>query len=302
MAAYRLAADNLIGVELVTADGEVLNVTDASHPDLMWALRGGGGNFGVAVSLEYRLHPLGMVVGGLIAHPFEAARDVLRFCREAAESCSDDFSVFGALAHAPDGSGLKLAAMLVCHTGGLEQAERDLAPVKAFGEPLMVEVGPMPYPVLNTILDAGFPKGALNYWRSSFARGLDDALIDTIVDRFAVVPSPMSAVVFEHFHGAVTRIGVTDTAVPHREPGWNLVLPSVWMDPADTEANIAWTRDTFAAVQEHLVGRRLAQLPRGRRRERRHPRRLRAELRAPARGQAALRPAQRLPPDHNIAP
>jgi FAD/FMN-containing dehydrogenase len=120
----------------------------------------------------------------------------------------------------------------------------------------MVEVGPMPYPVINTILDANFPKGSLNYWRSSFTQGLDDGLIDTAVERFATAPSPMGAVVFEHFHGAVTRIGVTDTAVPHREPGWNLLLPTVWMDPATTEANVAWTRETFAALQEHFVGRR----------------------------------------------
>ena len=168
MAAYGLAADNLVEVELVTADGAILSVSDDSHPDLMWALRGGGGNFGVAASLEYRLHPLTTVVGGLIAHPLDAARDVLRFAAEAADAASDELSVFGALAHAPDGSGTKLAAMIVCHTGDPETAERDLAPLKAFGSPLVVDVGPMPYPVLNTILDAGFPVGALNYWRSSF--------------------------------------------------------------------------------------------------------------------------------------
>jgi FAD/FMN-containing dehydrogenase len=256
MAAYGLAADNLIEVELVTADVAVQSVTDASHPDLMWALRGGGGNFGVAASLEYRLHPLRTIVGGLIAHPFDAAGDLLRFYREAAASCSDELTVFGALAHAPDGSGMKLAAMIVCHTGEPAQAERDLAPLKAFGAPIMVEVGPMPYPVINTILDPGYPTGSLNYWLSSFTRGLDDGLIDTVVERFATTPSPMNAIVFEHFHGAVTRIGVTDTAVPHREPGWNLLIPSVWTDPAETDANIAWTRQTFAALREHFVSRR----------------------------------------------
>ena len=158
MAAHGLAADNLVEVELVTADGAVLSVSDRSHPDLMWALRGGGGNFGVAASLSYRLHPVTTVVGGLIAHPFEAARDVLRFYREAAASCSDELTIFGALAHAPDGSGMKLAAMIVGHTGDPEQAERDLAPLIAFGSPIMVEVGPMPYPVINTLLDANYPR------------------------------------------------------------------------------------------------------------------------------------------------
>jgi FAD/FMN-containing dehydrogenase len=256
MAAHGLAADNLVEVELVTAGGEVLTVSDDSHPDLMWALRGGGGNFGVAAALTFRLHPLTTVVGGLIAHPLDAAGDVLRFAAGAADAASDELTVFGALAHAPDGSGAKLAAMIVCHTGEPEAAERDLAPLKAFGSPLVVDVGPMPYPVLNTILDGGFPVGALNYWRSSFTSGLSDSLIEAAAQRFSICPSPMSAIVFEHFHGAVTRVGVADTAVPHREKGWNLAMASVWMDPVDTEANISWTRDSFAALQEHFSGGR----------------------------------------------
>ena len=154
----------------------------------------------------------------------------------------------------------------------------------------------MPYPVMNTLLDGGFPDGALNYWLSSFTRGLPDALIDTAVERFAAVPSPMTAILFEHFHGAVTRIGPTETAVPHREPGWNLLIPSVWTDPADTDANVRWTRETFAALQPHLADPPLAQLPRRRPGRRRHPRRLRPELRAAPRDQAPLRPRQRLPP------
>jgi FAD/FMN-containing dehydrogenase len=197
-----------------------------------------------------------MIVGGLIAHPFEAAGELLRFYREAVASCPDELTVFAALAHAPDGSGMKLAAFIVCHIGDPEQAERDLAPFKDFGSPVMLEVGPMPYPVINTILDANYPTGSLNYWLSSFIDGLDDGLIDTAVARFATMPSPMGAIVWEHFHGAVTRIGVADTAVPHREPGWNLLIPSVWMDPADTDANIAWTRETFAALEEHFAGGR----------------------------------------------
>ena len=160
-----------------------------------------------------------MIVGGLIAHPIDAAPELLRFYRDAVATCSDDLTVFAGLVHAPDGSGHKLAALVVFHTGDPEVAERELEPFKAWGSPLMVEVGPMPYPVMNTILDAGYPAGSLNYWLSSFTRGLTDDLIDIAVERFASVPSPMTAMLFEHFHGAVTRVGVTDTAVPHREPG-----------------------------------------------------------------------------------
>jgi FAD/FMN-containing dehydrogenase len=109
---------------------------------------------------------------------------------------------------------------------------------------------------MNTILDAGFPDGALNYWLSSFTSGLSDELIDLAVERFRAAPSPMSAILFEHFHGAVTRVDPTETAVPHRTPGWNLLIPTVWLDPADTEANIAWTQETFAAMQPHFAARR----------------------------------------------
>ena len=252
-----LAADNLLSVELATADGEVLNVTEESNPDLFWALRGGGGNFGVATSFEYRLHPVSQVVGGLAAHPLDAAPELLRFWRDFTQSgIPDELTVFAALVHAPDGSGMKLAAMALCHAGSPDQAEEDIAPIREFGEPALAEVGPMPYPVMNTLIDANFPEGSFNYWKSSFAKGLDDALLDAAVERFASAPSPMGIILFEHFHGAVTRVGVSNTAVPHREEGYNVLLPTVWMDPADTDRNIAWTRETYDRFRPYFAERR----------------------------------------------
>jgi FAD/FMN-containing dehydrogenase len=256
MGKYGLACDNLEGVELVTAAGDVLQVDAGSYPDLLWALRGGGGNFGVATSFTYRLHPLSTVTGGLIAHPIEAAPDLLRFYRDAVAGASDDLTVFAGLVHAPDGSGAKLAALVVCHAGDPDSAAQELAPFLSFGSPVMTQVGPMPYPQMNTLLDAGYPTGSLNYWLSSFTRGLPDALIDAVLERFASVPSTMTTILFEHFHGAVTRVAPTDTAVPHREPGWNLLIPSVWTDPAATDANIRWTRETHTALSPHLDERR----------------------------------------------
>jgi FAD/FMN-containing dehydrogenase len=252
MAKHGLAADNLVAVDLVTAEGDILHVDAAAHPDLFWALRGGGGNFGIATSFTYRLHPVRTIVGGLIAHPIETAPALLRFYRDAVADAPDDLTVFAGLVHAPDGSGAKLAALVVFHAGEPGEAERDLAPFKTWGSPLAVEVAPMPYPVMNTLLDGGFPAGSLNYWLSSFTRGLPDELIDIAVERFATVPSAMSAILLEHFHGAVTRVGKTETAVPHRDPGWNLLIPSVWTEPADTSANMAWTRDTFEALRPHF--------------------------------------------------
>jgi FAD/FMN-containing dehydrogenase len=256
MAKHALAADNLIGVELVTADGEVLHVDEESNPDLLWGLRGGGGNFGVAASFEYRLYPLETVTGGLIAHPFERAGDMLRFYREATAEASDDLMVFAALVHAPDGSGMRIGGMIVFHTGTPEEADRDLAPFLEWGPPIVAEVGRMPYWVMNTILDANYPAGLHNYWLSSFTTGISDGLIETAIERFETIPTPMGAILLEHFHGAVCRVGVTDTAVPHREPGWNLVLPTVWDDSSRTDACVAWTRETHAAFGEHLSDRR----------------------------------------------
>jgi FAD/FMN-containing dehydrogenase len=252
MAKYGLAVDNLLAVELVTAEGDILHVDATSHGDLFWALRGGGGNFGVATSFTYKLHPVRSVVGGLIAHPIDAAPGLLRFYRDAVSNASDDLTVWAGLVHAPDGSGAKLSALVVFHTGDPDRAERELEPFKTWGSPLVVDVGSMPYPVMNTLLDDGFPPGSLNYWLSSFTRGLPDELIDIAVERFATVPSAMTSILFEHFHGAVTRVGATQTAVPHRDQGWNLLIPSVWLDPVDSEANIAWSRDTFAALRPHF--------------------------------------------------
>ena len=226
------------------------------HPDLFWALRGGGGNFGVATSFVFRLHPLTEVVGGLVAHPIDAARDVLRFYGDFTADVADELTVLAGLVHAPDGSSMPLVALLLCHAGPRERAEQEVRPLLEFGSPAVTEVGPMPYPVINTMLDDGFPRGTLNYWKSTFVRGITDGLIDTMVDKFAACPSPMSGIILEHFHGEVTRIGRQDTAVPHRAPGYNLLITSQWIDPATTDANIAWARDTFAALEpERAEGR-----------------------------------------------
>ncbi len=246
---YGLAVDNLLSVELVTAAGDVLNVTDESDPDLFWALRGGGGNFGVATWFEYRLHPLQEVVGGVIAYPFDAARDVLSFFRDLSQP--DELWVVAGLVHAPDGSGAKMATLVVCHVGPVDQAEKDLLPLLEFGSPIMSEVGPMPYPAVNTLFDAAYPRGALNYWKSSFLGDLSGDAIDELVGQFAVAPSPMSAMVIEFFHGAVCRVGVSDTSVPHREPGYNLGIFSEWTDPTATAENVAWAQETYAAMKPH---------------------------------------------------
>ena len=252
MARDGLALDNLLSADVITADGRVLRASEDENPDLFWAIRGGSGNFGVISSFEYRLRPVGpMVFGGLVAHPFSAASDVLRFYRELTSSASDDLVAYSGLIHAPDGA-TKLAAIVVCHVGPQEQAERDLAPLLAFGSPALSQVGPMPYTAINSMLDAGYPYGSLNYWKSSFMDELTDAAIEVFVDRFSQTKGPMTAFLLEHVHGAVTRVPESATAFAHRTPGFNILIPSVWLDPADTDENIRWTRESYAALQPHL--------------------------------------------------
>ena len=248
MGKYGLALDNLRSVELVTAEGQVLRASKDQEADLFWAVRGGGGNFGVATSFEYHLYPVGpMVIGGLVAHPFDRARDVLRFFRDSTASLPDEFTVFGGLIHAPDGA--KLAAMVTCHCGSLAAGEGAVRPLKEFGSPTMDAIGPMPYSQLNAMLDPAYPKGALNYWKSSFLAQLTDDAIDTMVACFARCPTPMGQLLIEHFHGAATRVGVGDTAFPHRADGYNLVVLSEWMEPANTDQCIAWARETYAEME-----------------------------------------------------
>ena len=257
MPKFGLATDNLLSAEVVTADGRVLTANADENADLFWGLRGGGGNFGVVTSFEYRLHPLGpTITGGLIVHPFDAAAAVFRFFRDFSVDVSDDVMLNAALLHAPDGSDARLAGILVAHVGTAEEAEKELAPLLAFGSPLDVQVGPMPYTVLNSLLDDGFPKGALNYWKSSFLSGLPDEAIEAMARDYASCPSPMSKVIIEHFHGAVARVSVEATAVPHREDGYNFLIASVWTDPATTDENIAWTRAAFESVQPYAAARR----------------------------------------------
>ena len=257
MGKYGLAVDNLRALEVVTAPGDVLKVSAEEHPDLFWASRGGGGNFGVATWFEYDVHPVGPVVmGGLAAYPFSAARDVVRFFRDFAASLPDELSVLGALIHAPDGSGTKLAAISVCHAGDLDAGGRAVAALKRFGSPVMDEIGPMPYSAVNMMFDAGFPKGALNYWKSNFLAALPDDAIDTMIERFAACPSPMSALLLEHFHGAATRVGPTETAFPHRSPGYNLLVVGEWMDAGRNGANVGWVRESYAAMAGHFTSGR----------------------------------------------
>jgi FAD/FMN-containing dehydrogenase len=252
MGKHGLTSDNLLSVEIVTADGRVQVASDDESPDLFWAVRGGGGNFGVAASFEYRIHPVGpTVTGGLVAHAFERAGDVLRFYREVTTSPPDELTVYAGLIHAPDGS--KLGAMACCHCGSLEDGETATRPIKAFGSPALDTIAPIGYCQINAMMDAGYPRGARNYWKSSFLADLGDEAIHTMIECYARCPSPMSQLFLEHVHGAVTRVGVEDTAFPHRAEGYDFLVLTQWMDPADDERCIGWARETYAAMEPFIA-------------------------------------------------
>ena len=248
MSKYGLTVDNVLSIDVVTAKGEVLRASASENDDLFWALRGGGGNFGIALSFAYTLHPVRQVTGGLIAHPFDAATDLLRAYRDLTSDLPDELMTWAALVHAPDGSGTKLAAFAVCHCGDPSDADADLEPFRSWGSPAMVMVDQMPYPAINMMLDAGFPRGARSYWKSNFLNELDDEAIDGIVGGFAATPSALSGIVIETLHGAPTRVPLDATAAPYREAGHNLLVVGNWLDAADDQANITWARATYDDV------------------------------------------------------
>lgn len=247
MRRHGLACDNLVSAAVVLADGSLVTASANQNPDLFWALRGGGGNFGVVTSFEFAAHPIGPVLAGMIIHPIDAARDVLRAYRSFTQTAPDELTVYAGLITGPDGS--KVAAFLPCYSGPLDKGEELLRPLIEFGNPVVSTVGSQPYVSVQRQLDAAYPRGALNYWKSSFLAGVSDELIDVVVDRFSEVPSPMTAIVFEHLEGAVARVPVDATAFAHRSAPYNMLITSVWSDPADNQANIDWTRGLFAAIE-----------------------------------------------------
>jgi FAD/FMN-containing dehydrogenase len=255
MGKYGTSADNLLSAEMVTSDGRVLTASADENPDLFWGIRGGGGNFGIAASLEYRLHAVGpTITGGPVMHPFEKALDVFRFYRESTASQPDELAMLAGLLHGPDGS--RVAGIVVSHCGTLADGEAAARKVKAFGSPVLDGIGPMPYCDLNSMLDASFPKGALNYWKSSFLDNLSDDAIRTIAGCYARCPSPMSGIFIDRMYGAVTRVPVSETAFPHRSPGYNFLLLAQWMNPADSERCMRWGRETYAAMKPFLASGR----------------------------------------------
>lgn len=252
MGKHGLSCDNLISVDIVTASGNRLTANAAENADLFWGVRGAGPNFGVITSFEFHLHPVSQVLGGLLIYPIEKAREVLRFYREFISTAPDELGTMAVLQTSPEGQ--PVTAIGLCYNGPIEAGQQALAPIRAFGPPAADQVAPMPYTVLQSLLDAGFPAGFQNYWKSNFLKDLSDDAIDVVVDHFAKTPSPNSVVLIEQLGNAVNRVGQDITAFNHRQARFNLLVLGMWEDVATNDTNIEWVRTLWDAMQPFSSG------------------------------------------------
>jgi len=253
MGKHGLTVDNLISADLVTADGEFRKASAKDNPDLFWALRGGGGNFGVVTSFEYRLHPVTQVLGGMVIYPLDQARDVLRFYRDFCGTLPDEAEAYAALLTAPQG--MPVAALILGYNGPIAEGEKVLAPARRFGKPVADVVAPMPYAARQRMLDEpNATHGLQRYWRSAFTEQISDGLIDVMVEGASSFSSPLSALLFFHMHGAATRVSPLATAFAPRRTQWDFDAIGQWADEGQSGAHTGWVRALWTKLEPHLKG------------------------------------------------
>lgn len=254
--------DNLIEAEVVTADSRIVTASETENPDLFWALRGGGGNFGVVTRFTLRLHPIGPIVfGGMLIYPPPMGAAVLRNFRDFFVDAPDEVGGGVAFITAPPiemvpepARGKPAVGVIVAYTGPLEGAEAALAPLLTFGPPVFAHVGPMPYVALQRLLDDANPHGLQNYWTADFLEELPDEAVETLASLASAPVSPVSQVIVVPGGGAVARVAEEATAFGERQAPFNIHYLSIWPDPADDDANIAHTRTLAAAMKPWTSG------------------------------------------------
>jgi FAD/FMN-containing dehydrogenase len=257
---HGLTADNLVCATVVTAEGSVVRADAHQHPDLFWALRGGGGNFGVVTELELALHPVGVVHGGMLMFEWSRAGEALSTYRDLMLAAPDDFGGCAALRLAPPAPfvpghlvGQPVASIVVAAFGDPADTERRLASLRALS-PAVDAVGPMPYVALQSMLDEGNPRGMQNHWKAGFLRELPDSAIAGALAAAVGIPSPLTVVLLQPLGGAYARVDEHATALSHRDAGWAYHALSMWPDPADTAVNRAWTEAFAAAMAPYGTG------------------------------------------------
>jgi FAD binding domain-containing protein/berberine-like enzyme len=260
---YGVTAGSLLSAEVVTADGSVVRASADENPELFWGLRGGGGNFGVVTSFTYRLHPVGpIILGGLLVSLPERAEDILRFHAEYWPSAPDDLGGGVAFISAPPEPFVPaemhfkpVVGHVICWTGDPEEGERVLAPIREVAQPVMDMVQPMPYVALQSMLDAGGPKGINGYMKAEFMEVLDEEAIGKLARHGAARVSPMSQIIMEPLGGAVARVGEDDTALGRRDVEWVYHALAMWMEPdaASAEANMTWAKTLSEDLRPHVT-------------------------------------------------
>jgi FAD/FMN-containing dehydrogenase len=252
---YGLSCDNLISADVVTADGNFLVASEQEHPDLFWALRGGGGNFGVVTSFQFALHPVKDVYAGPMFYELTDAGDLLRFYREFIADAPEELAAFPAFQIAPplpfipeDRHGDTFIGIVSCWTGPMELGERALEPFRKVAPVVAELVGPMPYPMLNSAFDELVPPGLQHYWKANFVKELSDEMIDAHLEHGPNVPAVNSTIHIYPINGAVHRVAPEATAFAYRDANFATVIAGMWPDPADNQRNIQWVRDYYDAT------------------------------------------------------
>jgi FAD binding domain/Berberine and berberine like len=249
MGKYGLTIDNLLSVEVVTADGRVLKASISEHPELFWAVRGGGGNFGIVTGFEFQLHPVSTLLAGMIFHPASNASDVMHVYREFTCTVPDELSIGLALASTPDG--LPMVALGLCYCGDLEEGEHVIKPLKNYGSPLVDFIRPMSYLELVSMLDGNVPRGRHYYSKARSLKFPTDEVFETMIEAHSARPSPWTQIVLQHVHGAASRVNQTETAFALREEYHSFQIMASWTEDAPREADthIKWVRSLWRATE-----------------------------------------------------
>jgi hypothetical protein len=248
MGKYGATCDNLLSAELVTAEGQILKASPEENPDLFWAIRGGGGNFGIVTSFNYQLHKVGTIIGGMVLHPLEKIVEVLKFFRSFTQNAPDELTVYACAMTSPEG--IPMIALALCYCGDdLNEGEKVVAPLREFGPPLADLIGHIPYLQQQSMLDAAAPHGQFSYWKANQLTSLSDEAIEVIKNQILGVTSPKTLTLIEHHHGAINNVPQDSTAFMQRNSDYDFIILSLWNEPETSPFHIDWTKNFFEAMK-----------------------------------------------------
>ncbi len=251
MGKYGATCDNVLSLDVVTADGEMLIASEEQNPDLFWAMRGAGANFGIVTSFRYRLHPLGQVLAGMLLYPREQAAEVFAFHREFLAGTPDELDTTIGFLNSPEG--FPLVGIIAVYAGNIADGERVLQPLRNFGAPVADLIRPMAYTEVQSMVDNAVPVGHRYYWKSNFVADLSSGLAGVLENGANTMPSPLSMILVFEMKGQIRRAPKSSMAFDHREPNFEMSIIAHWTDGADDTANIKWARDVWSEAQPYVM-------------------------------------------------